>query len=63
MLMYTNLFGLKLSLLRYFNVYGNRQPIKGQYAPVIGIFLRQFVMKNHLRLLVMVNKEETLQMY
>ena len=22
-------------------MYGNRQPIKGQYAPVIGIFLRQ----------------------
>ena len=26
---------------RYFNVYGERQPIRGQYAPVIGIFLRQ----------------------
>ena len=26
---------------RYFNVYGERQPLKGQYAPVIGIFLRQ----------------------
>lgn len=27
--------------LRYFNVYGPRQPIKGQYAPVIGLFLEQ----------------------
>ena len=39
--MYTNLFGLQTSILRYFNVYGERQPLKGQYAPVIGIFLRQ----------------------
>ena len=28
-------------VFRYFNVYGERQPLKGQYAPVIGIFLRQ----------------------
>ncbi|MFZ9300981.1 MAG: NAD-dependent epimerase/dehydratase family protein [Chitinophagaceae bacterium] len=39
--MYTNLFGLKTIIFRYFNVYGERQPIRGQYAPVIGIFLRQ----------------------
>lgn len=39
--MYTNLFGLKTIAFRYFNVYGERQPLKGQYAPVIGIFLRQ----------------------
>ncbi len=39
--MYTNLFGLKTIIFRYFNVYGERQPLKGQYAPVIGIFLRQ----------------------
>ncbi len=39
--MYTNLFGLETVVLRYFNVYGERQPIKGQYAPVIGIFYRQ----------------------
>ena len=39
--MYTNLFGLKTISFRYFNVYGERQPLKGQYAPVIGIFLRQ----------------------
>lgn len=39
--MYTDLFGLKTVIFRYFNVYGERQPIRGQYAPVIGIFLRQ----------------------
>ena len=41
--MYTNLFNLDTVIFRYFNVYGERQPIRGQYAPVIGIFLRQLV--------------------
>jgi UDP-glucose 4-epimerase len=39
--MYTQLFGLKTVIFRYFNVYGERQPLRGQYAPVVGIFLRQ----------------------
>ena len=26
---------------RYFNVYGPREPLKGPYAPVVGLFLRQ----------------------
>ena len=39
--MYTDLFNLDSVIFRYFNVYGERQPIRGQYAPVIGIFLRQ----------------------
>ena len=39
--MYTDLFGLPTVIFRYFNVYGDRQPLRGQYAPVIGIFLRQ----------------------
>tara|TARA_R110000803_G_C11920725_1_gene314303 strand:- start:90 stop:974 length:885 start_codon:yes stop_codon:yes gene_type:complete len=39
--MYTNLFGLKTITFRYFNVYGHRQCTKGQYAPVIGLFLKQ----------------------
>ena len=39
--MYTDLFGLPTVIFRYFNVYGERQPLKGQYAPVVGIFLRQ----------------------
>ena len=39
--MYTNLYGLETVVLRYFNVFGQRSPTKGQYAPVIGIFRRQ----------------------
>ena len=39
--MYTSLFNLKTVVFRYFNVYGERSPVSGQYAPVIGIFLRQ----------------------
>ena len=39
--MYTELYGLPTISFRYFNVYGERQPLRGQYAPVIGIFLRQ----------------------
>ena len=39
--MYTSLYGLKTIIFRYFNVYGERSPTTGQYAPVIGIFLRQ----------------------
>ena len=39
--MYYTLFGLECIMFRYFNIYGERQPLKGQYAPVIGIFLRQ----------------------
>lgn len=39
--MYTDLFGLPTIIFRYFNVYGKNQPMRGQYAPVIGIFDRQ----------------------
>jgi len=39
--MYTDLYNLPTIIFRYFNVYGERSPQKGQYAPVIGIFLRQ----------------------
>ena len=39
--MYTNLYGLETVILRYFNVFGDRSPTRGQYAPVIGIFQRQ----------------------
>ena len=39
--MYNDLFGLKTITFRYFNVYGERQPTKGQYATVIGLFLKQ----------------------
>ena len=39
--MYTDLYDLKTVIFRYFNVYGDRQPTRGQYAPVIGLFQRQ----------------------
>ena len=39
--MYYNLYGLETVSLRYFNVFGDRSPTRGQYAPVIGIFERQ----------------------
>ena len=40
--MYTNLFGLKTVIFRYFNVYGPREPLKGSYAPIVGLFLKQY---------------------
>jgi UDP-glucose 4-epimerase len=40
--MYHNLYGLETVIFRYFNVYGERQPTKGQYAPVVGLFQKQF---------------------
>ena len=39
--MYHRLHGLRTITLRYFNVYGPRQPLKGMYAPVIGLFEEQ----------------------
>ncbi len=38
---YYKMYDLDVVILRYFNVYGERQPKKGAYAPVIGIFSRQ----------------------
>jgi len=40
--MYTDLFGLKTVVFRYFNIYGPREPSKGPYAPVVRLFLRQY---------------------
>ena len=39
--LYTKLYGLSTISLRYFNVYGPREPLKGEYAPVMGLFRRQ----------------------
>jgi len=38
--MFSDLYGLSTITLRYFNVYGPREPLKGQYAPVVGLFKR-----------------------
>jgi len=46
--MYTNIFDLETVIFRYFNVYGERQPKRGQYAPVISIFLEQNKNKQNL---------------
>lgn len=40
MKMYYDLYRVNTVTLRYFNVYGPRQPESGQYAPVMGIFLK-----------------------
>jgi len=39
--LWTRLYSLSTISLRYFNVYGPRQPKEGAYALVLGIFLRQ----------------------
>ena len=39
--MYSKLYKLDTLIFRYFNVYGERSPTAGQYAPVVGIFLKQ----------------------
>lgn len=41
MKLFYRLYKLNTVCLRYFNVYGPRQPLEGAYATVIGIFLRQ----------------------
>lgn len=39
---FSSAFGLETVTLRYFNVYGPRQPKIGQYTPVVAKFIRQF---------------------
>ena len=39
--LYNQLYSLPSITLRYFNVYGPREPLKGQYAPVVGLFKKQ----------------------
>jgi len=39
--LYNQLYNVPSIVLRYFNVYGPREPLKGEYAPVIGLFKRQ----------------------
>ena len=39
--MYYDLYDLKTIIFRYFNVFGERQPLKGDYAPVVGLFYKQ----------------------
>ena len=39
--LYSNLYKLETASLRYFNVYGHREPSKGPYAPVVSKFINQ----------------------
>lgn len=39
--LYTKMYEIDSCIFRYFNVYGDRSPTKGQYAPVVGLFLKQ----------------------
>ena len=39
--LFSDLYGLSTTCLRYFNVYGERQPLEGAYCLVMGIFARQ----------------------
>lgn len=39
--LYRELYGLDYAILRYFNVYGERQITEGAYAAVVGIFMNQ----------------------
>jgi len=39
--LYNQLYDVPSIVLRYFNVYGPREPLKGNYAPVIGLFKRR----------------------
>jgi len=38
---YWKMYKIDSVIFRYFNVFGERSPVKGQYAPVVGIFLNQ----------------------
>jgi len=39
--LYSEMYNVDSVCFRYFNVYGPRQPVRGSYAPVIGVFSRQ----------------------
>ena len=41
--LFHTLYGLESVALRYFNVYGERQPLEGAYVPVVGIWFRQIL--------------------
>lgn len=45
---YYKIHQLPTTILRYFNVFGERAPSNGYYAPVTGIFLRQYKEKKSL---------------
>lgn len=54
--MFTKLYNIDSCIFRYFNVFGERSPTKGLYAPVVGIFLNQY--KNKQKLTVVGNGKQ-----
>jgi UDP-glucose 4-epimerase len=54
---YSDLYDLETVVLRYFNVYGDRSPLRGHYAPVIGKFLMQ--KKNNMPLTIIGDGSQT----
>ena len=46
--MYSELYNISTVSARFFNVYGDKQPKKGTYATLIGIFERQYELKQTL---------------
>lgn len=46
--LYSKVYGLQIGIARFFNVYGFRQPTKGDYATVIGVFQRNIRNKKNL---------------
>lgn len=46
--LFSKLYGLETISLRYFNVYGERQPLEGAYCLVMGIFANQVLNGNPL---------------
>jgi UDP-glucose 4-epimerase len=45
---FSNTYNLPVTILRYFNVFGDRAPSNGFYAPVTSIFLKQYKEKKPL---------------
>ena len=41
--LYSDLYGIETVCLRYFNVYGERQPTEGAYCLVMGVFAQQIL--------------------
>jgi UDP-glucose 4-epimerase len=53
---YWKMHKLDSVIFRYFNVFGERSPVKGNYAPVLGIFLDQFEKQQDLTIVGMGDK-------
>ena len=46
--MYSKVYGIECGIARFFNVYGPRNPLIGQYTPVVAIFEEQMINKKPL---------------